>query len=64
MNDLKKIYKDSKLVCQLIITSLLPLMFDYSVNTTSVSFFIADFKLLSCEFDSLTFKLLYCVILY
>ena len=62
MNDLKKIYKDSKLVCQLIIISLLPLMFDYSVNTASVSFFIADFNLLSCEFDSFTFKLLYCVI--
>ena len=27
-----------------------------------VSFFIADFNLLRCEFDSFTFKLLYCVI--
>ena len=25
-------------------------------------FFIGDFNLLSCEFDSFTFKLLYCVI--
>ena len=31
-------------------------------KTTSVSFFIADFNLLICEFDSFTFKLLYCYI--
>ena len=39
-------------------------MFDDSLKTTWVSFFIADFNLVSCEFDSFTFKLLYCVILY
>ena len=44
------------------LVSLLPTMFDDNLNTTSDSFFIADFNLLSCEFDSLTFKLLYCVI--
>ena len=41
-----------------------PIMFDDNLKTSSVSFFIADFNLLSCEFDSFTFKLLYCVILY
>ena len=46
------------------LVSLLPIMFDDNLNTTSDSFFIADFNLLSYEFDSLTFKLLYCVILY
>ena len=30
-------------------------MFEDNLNTTSVSFFIADFNLLSCEFDSFTF---------
>ena len=29
--------------------------------TTSFSFFIAAFNLLSCEFDSFVFKRLYCV---
>ena len=33
-----------------------------NLKTTSFSFFIADLNLLSCEFDSFTFKLLYCVI--
>ena len=46
------------------LVSLLPIMFDDNLNTTSDSFFIADFNLLSCEFYSFTFKLLYCVILY
>ena len=41
-----------------------PITFDVNLKTTSVSFFIADFNLLSYEFDSFTFKLLYCVILY
>ena len=41
-----------------------PIIFDDNLNTNSVSFFIADFNLLSCEFNSFTFKLLYCVILY
>ena len=44
------------------ISFILPILFDDNLNTTSVSFFIADFNLLSCEFDSFTFKLLYCVI--
>ena len=44
--------------------SLSPIIFDDNLNTTSVSSFIADFNLLSFEFDSFTFKLLYCVILY
>ena len=44
--------------------SLSPILFDDNLNneTTSVSFYIADFNLLSFEFDSFTFKLLYCVI--
>ena len=37
------------------------MIFDDNDKTTSVSFFIADFNLLSSEFDSFTFKLLYCV---
>ena len=40
-----------------------PIVFD-NLKAIYVSFFIADLILLSCEFDSLTFKLLYCVILY
>ena len=36
------------------------IIFDDILKTTSVSCFIADFSLLSCEFDSFTFKLLYC----
>ena len=46
------------------LVSLSPTMFDDNLTTTSDSFFIADFNLLSCECDSLTFKLLYCVLLY
>ena len=42
----------------------LPIMFDDSLKIISVSFFIADFNLLSCEFDNFTFKILCCVILY
>ena len=37
-------------------------IFDDNLKTTSFSFFIADLNLLSCEFDSFTFKLLYCAI--
>ena len=37
----------------------LPIIFDDIRKTTSFWFFIADFNLLSCEFDSFTFKLLY-----
>ena len=39
-----------------------PMIFDDNLKTTSDSFYIADLNLLSCEFDSFTFKLLYCVI--
>ena len=39
-------------------------MFDDNLKTTSVLFFVADFDLLSCEFDSFTFKLFYYDILY
>ena len=42
--------------------SLSLIIFDDNLKTTSYSFFIADFSLLSCEFDTFTFKLLYCVI--
>ena len=35
-----------------------------SFRVTSVLFFIPDFNLLSCEFDSFTFKVLYWVVLY
>ena len=43
------------------LVSLSPIIFDDNLKTTSVSFFIADFSLLSCEFDSFKFNLLYCV---
>ena len=39
--------------------SELPTIFDDYLKTTSVPFFIADFNLVSCEFDNFTFKLLY-----
>ena len=39
------------------------LIFEDNLKITSVLFFIADFNLLSCEFDSLTFKLLYWAII-
>ena len=61
------LYEDLNLVYKLIIiheeklvlSSELLIVFDDSLKTTSVSFFIADFSLLSCEFDSFSFKLLY-----
>ena len=40
------------------------IIFDDNLKTALVLFFIPDFNLLSCEFDSFTFKLLYYVILY
>ena len=46
------------------LVSLSPIIFDDNLKTTSVSFVIADFNLLSCEFDNFTFKLFYCIILY
>ena len=42
----------------------LSIIFNDNLKTTSVSFFIADFNLLSCEFGSFTFKLFYWVNLY
>ena len=36
----------------------LQIIFDDNHKTASVSFFIADFNLLSCEFNSFVFKLL------
>ena len=44
--------------------SLSPIMFDDNLNTTSDLLFVSDFNLLSCEFDSFTFRLLHYVILY
>ena len=41
-----------------------PVIFDDILKTISVLFSIADFNLSSCDFDSFTFKLLYCAILY
>ena len=45
-------------------SSELPITFDDSFKIASVSFFTANFNLLSCEFDTFTFKLSYWVILY
>ena len=49
---------------KLVSSSELPIIFGDNLKTTSDSFFIADFNVLSCEFDIFTFKLLYCAILY
>ena len=38
------------------------IIFDDNLKINPVSFFTADFSLLNCEFDSFTYKLLYCVI--
>ena len=38
---------------KLVSSSELPIIFHDNLKITSVSFFIADFNLLSCEFDSL-----------
>ena len=40
-------------------SSELSIIFDDNLKIKSVQFFIADFNLLSCEFDNFTFKLLY-----
>ena len=68
INNLQKLYEDLQLLvnnnlCGKLV-SLSPIVFDDNLKTTPASFFIADFNLLSYEFDSFTFKLLYCVILY
>ena len=44
---------------KLVLSSELPIIFNDNLRSTSVLFYIADFNLLSCEFDSFTFKLLY-----
>ena len=41
-----------------------PSIFNDNLKTSPVLFFMADFNLLSWEFDSFPFKLLYCVIIY
>ena len=43
--------------CRKVVSSLeLPIIFDDNLKTILVSFFIAYFHLLTCEFDSSTFK--------
>ena len=49
---------------KLVLSSELPIVFNDNVKTISVLLFIADFNLLSCEFYSFTFKVLYWAILY
>ena len=56
---------DNNKSCQKLYLSLeLQIIFNDNFKTTSVSFFVADFNLLSNVFDSFTFKLLYRVSLY
>ena len=52
-------------LCGKLISSLeSPTTFDGRCKVTLVSFFIADFNLLSCELDNFTFNVLYWVILF
>ena len=44
---------------KLVSSSELSVIFDDNLKITSVSLFIANFNLLSCEFDNFTFKLLH-----
>ena len=44
---------------KLVLSIELPIMLGYNLTTTSFSFFIADFNLLSCEFNNFTFTLFY-----
>ena len=47
-------------ICGILVSSSeLSIMFDDNLKTTLVSFTIADFNLLSCEFDSFKSTLLY-----
>ena len=58
MNDLQKFYEDCLLVNNNLwgkIVLLSPIICDDNLKTTSVSFFIAELNLLSCECDSFTF---------
>ena len=50
---------NSNLRGKLVSSSELPTIFDDNLATMSVLFFIADFNLLNCEFDSFTFRLWY-----
>ena len=50
---------NNNLCWKLVSSSELPILFDDNLKTTSVPFFVADFNLLSCEFDNFTLKLLY-----
>ena len=47
-----------------ILSSESPVIFVDNLKTTSVPSSVVDFHILSCKFDSFTFKLLYCVNLY
>ena len=50
--------------CGKLVPSLeLAIIFDDSLRTTSVSFFIADLNLSSCEFDSFTFVLCHFILI-
>ena len=49
---------NNNLYGKLVSSSELSIMLDDSLKTILVSSFIADLNLLSCEFDSVTFKLL------
>ena len=49
---------------KLVSSSDLLIMLDDCLKVISVSIFIADFNLLCSEFDDITFKLLYWVILF
>ena len=62
--DLQLVYWLVILYVEFIASSELPVIFNDNLKITSVSFFIAAFYLLSCKFDSFTFKLLYWAILY
>ena len=42
----------------------LPIIFDDNLKIALDLFFIADYNLLSCEFDSFAYKLLFWVIVY
>ena len=70
MTYLQMIYEDLKLVYWLVITHEEIYFYHYQPCSVIIlillliRFFIADFNLLSCEFDSFAFKLLYCVNLY
>ena len=51
-------FVNNNLCRKLVLSSELPIIFDDNLKPTSISFFIVYFNLLSCEFDSFTFKLL------